>query len=58
MSKILPGLPEDHDDVEFMMDDFQQSLGKSKPVCEVQFLGESQQSEESANSADSSWFEN
>ena len=57
MSEISPGLPEDQNDVEFMMDDFQRSLGKSKPVREVQFLGESQQSEESANSADSPWFE-
>lgn len=57
MSEISPGLPEDRDDVEFVMDDFQRSLGKSKPVHEVQFLGETQQSEESANSADSPWFE-
>ena len=49
---------EDHDDVEFVMDDFQRSLGKSKPVREAQFLGESPQSKESANSADSPWFEN
>ena len=41
MSEISPGLPEGHDDVEFMMDDFQLSLGQSKPVREVQFLGES-----------------
>ena len=50
-------LPEDRDDIEFVMDDFQRSAGKSKPVREVQFLGESQQSEESANSADSPRFE-
>ena len=54
MSKSSPVLPEDRDDIEFVMDDFQRSLGKSKPVREVQFLGESQQSEESA---DSPWFE-
>ncbi len=58
MSEISAGLPEDQNDVEFMMDDFQQSLGKSKPVHEVQFLGESPQSEDSANAADSPWFEN
>ena len=57
MSKSSPVLPEDRDDIELVMDDFQRSLGKSKPVREVQFLGESQQSEESANSADSPWFE-
>lgn len=57
MSEISPGLPEGHDDVEFMMDDFQLSLGQSKPVREVQFLGELPQSEESANAADSPWFE-
>ena len=51
MSEISPGLPEDQTDVEFMM-------GKSKPVHEVQFLGESPQSEDSANAADSPWFEN
>lgn len=57
MSKISTGLPEDRDDVEFVMDDFQRSLGKSKPVREEQFMGEAQQSEDSANSADSPWFE-
>lgn len=58
MSDISPDHPESHDDVEFVMDDFQRSLGKSKPVSEAHFLGESPQSKESANSADSPWFEN
>ena len=57
MSKSSPVLPEDRDDIEFVMDDFQRSLGKSKPVREVQFLGALYLCVFSANSADSPWFE-
>lgn len=37
MSKSSPVLPEDRDDIEFVMDDFQRSLGKVNQYVKCNF---------------------
>lgn len=50
MSNQPTSLPEE--DIEFVMDTFQRSMGKSKPVRDTQLEGEKPQSKESANSTE------
>ncbi|MFP1463914.1 hypothetical protein ACLB1E_34540 [Escherichia coli] len=50
-----PSLPEE--DIEFVMDTFQRSMGKSRPVRDTQLEGEKPQSKESANSTENPGYE-
>ena len=55
MSNQPTSLPEE--DIEFVMDTFQRSMGKSKPVRDTQLEGEKPQSKESANSTENPGYE-
>ncbi|WP_142874075.1 hypothetical protein, partial [Klebsiella pneumoniae] len=55
MSNQPTSLPEE--DIEFVMDTFQRSMGKSKPVRDTQIEGEKPQSKESANSTENPGYE-
>lgn len=55
MSKQPTSLPEE--DIEFVMDTFQRSVSKPKPVRDIQLEGEKPQSEESANSTENPGYE-
>nr|WP_172689671.1 hypothetical protein [Salmonella enterica] len=56
MSNQPTSLPEE--DIEFVMDTFQRSMGKSKPVRDTQLEGEKPQSKESANSTENPVMKN
>ncbi len=56
MSNQPTSLPEE--DIEFVMDTFQRSMGKSKPVRDTQIEGEKLQSKESANSTETPVMKN
>ncbi|MFA7962191.1 hypothetical protein ACEOB8_20335 [Escherichia coli] len=56
MSNQPTSLPEE--DIEFVMDTFQRSMGKSKPVRDTQLEGEKPQSKESANSTETPVMKN